>query len=104
MMTDVQQTLCPYCDELVSSKAKKCKHCGEILDQQLREIEQLKREKNQNIIVSNNNNNNNNNNSQGFSKKKFPWIAHLILTILTGGLWGFIWLLHWIFRDKDTYY
>ncbi|WKS80412.1 zinc ribbon domain-containing protein [Edwardsiella tarda] len=100
-MNEQQQVNCPYCDELISKNAKKCRHCGEILDPQLREIEMLKRDKNQNVIVSNNNNNNNNNISTG--KKRFPWVAHLVLTILTGGLWGIVWILHWIFRDKNTY-
>lgn len=27
-----QEINCPYCDELISSRAKKCKHCGEFLD------------------------------------------------------------------------
>ncbi len=97
---------CIYCDELVSSRAKKCKHCGEILDVQLREIESLKRENanrdKSNIIVSNNNNLVS---SSGTSSgtKRFPHIAHLIMTILTGGLWIFVWILHYIFRSKESY-
>lgn len=35
---------CPYCSELVNAKSRKCKHCGEILDPQMREIEMLKRQ------------------------------------------------------------
>lgn len=48
------QINCPYCDELISSKAKKCKHCGEILDPQLREIEFLKNQKSQSQVFMNN--------------------------------------------------
>lgn len=28
---------CPYCAEVISAAAKKCKHCGEFLDQTLRQ-------------------------------------------------------------------
>lgn len=35
---------CPYCSEPVNAKSRKCKHCGEILDPQMREIEMLKRQ------------------------------------------------------------
>lgn len=34
---------CPYCSELVAQSAKKCKHCGEILDVALRAAEEAKR-------------------------------------------------------------
>lgn len=34
---------CPYCDEQVSMSAKKCKHCGEILDVALRAVEEVKK-------------------------------------------------------------
>lgn len=35
-------TTCPYCAEPVAVAAKKCKHCGEILDATMRELELLK--------------------------------------------------------------
>lgn len=31
-ITERQEINCPYCDETISSRAKKCKHCGEFLD------------------------------------------------------------------------
>ena len=34
---------CPFCDEEISPQAKKCKHCGEILDVTLRAAEEAKR-------------------------------------------------------------
>lgn len=95
---------CPYCAEKVSIKAKKCKHCGELLDPVLREVEFLKQQRNQNLIVNNNNNNNNNNGpALGPSKKDYPWGGHLLMTLLTGGLWIIAWMLFYIFRDKSVY-
>ena len=29
---------CPYCAEVISAAAKKCKHCGEFLDSTLRQV------------------------------------------------------------------
>ena len=64
--TPVAQKECTFCSELIAANAKKCKHCGEIIDPTLREVENLKNQRqNGPIIVSNNNNNNNNNNSGG---------------------------------------
>ncbi|MCQ4413360.1 hypothetical protein NOX26_06560 [Enterobacter kobei] len=100
---------CPYCDEKISLNAKKCKHCGEILDQQMRDIEQLKRDRaqNPNIVVSNNNNNNNNNGNgyhPGYvAPKKFSPLAAFCSNIFTAGLWLVVWVFHYIFRDKEKY-
>jgi hypothetical protein len=39
-----QQTMrCPFCDEQISSAAKKCKHCGETVDVSLRAAEEARR-------------------------------------------------------------
>lgn len=35
---------CPFCGEAVKYDAKKCKHCGEVLDAALRAIEDMKRQ------------------------------------------------------------
>jgi predicted RNA-binding Zn-ribbon protein involved in translation (DUF1610 family) len=35
---------CPFCGEEVLAKAKKCKHCGEVLDVALRAAEEARRE------------------------------------------------------------
>lgn len=35
----LKETRCGFCDEVVSPNAKKCKHCGEFLDQRLWEAE-----------------------------------------------------------------
>lgn len=55
-MTDIQEVIeaeCPYCAEKINSRAKKCKHCGEILDSTMRELELLKSHK-KDVYVTNN--------------------------------------------------
>ena len=37
---DEDTTVCPFCSETIKRSAKKCKHCGEILDVVLRQIHQ----------------------------------------------------------------
>ena len=55
MSVDDTETIeCPFCAERISRRAKKCRHCSEIIDPALREIENLKN-KGSNIIISNNN-------------------------------------------------
>lgn len=81
---------CPYCMEQVSAEAKKCKHCGEILDVTLRELENLKKQQNSTVVVNNNNNNNNNNG--GFVGGAVPAgppksrLVYILLAIFLGGL------------------
>jgi hypothetical protein len=101
--TETKEISCPYCAETINAAAKKCKHCGEIIDPQMREIENLKNQQKQNLIV-NNNNNNNNNNPQNGQKKNFGHGIHIILTLLTGGFWAIIWFIAYANRDKNIYY
>lgn len=44
---------CPYCAEKINGKAKKCKHCGEIIDTQMRDIELLKSKMNNSQVITN---------------------------------------------------
>jgi RNA polymerase subunit RPABC4/transcription elongation factor Spt4 len=92
---------CPYCSELILATAKKCKHCGEILDQQMRDIDLLKKQSS--AVVVNNNNNNNNSNQAYVLKRNYPWFWHFILTLCTGGAWLVVWIILYIFRDKNIY-
>ncbi len=50
--TETQEIECPYCAEKISNRAKKCRHCGEILDVVMRELEMV-RSKRGDIIVNN---------------------------------------------------
>jgi predicted nucleic acid-binding Zn ribbon protein len=92
---------CPYCSEPINAKAKKCRHCGEILDQQMREIELLKSQKaGQQVFM----------NAGGAAiagggpVRRFPHWFHIIFTIISGGLWLPIYFLMYLFRNRRYYY
>lgn len=102
MENDLEVVECPYCMEKILAKAKKCKHCGEILDAQMREIELLKKQINTSPLVINNNNTNTYP-SVIYDKKNYPWFWHLILTLITGGGWLIIWIILYLLRDRKIY-
>jgi hypothetical protein len=85
------KALCPYCDEEISPSAKKCKHCGEMLDVALRrEQRRQQREQraynNQQVVI----------NQTVEVANSFPHSLHLVLTIFTCGAWLPIWILHYL--------
>lgn len=93
---------CPFCAEEISPAAKKCKHCGETLDVALRAAEEAKRSQSHQPMVFMNS-------AAAAStaivsqKRGFPHLLHLVLTVCTGGLWFPIWILLYIFRNRNTY-
>jgi len=76
---------CPYCAERIKAKAKKCKHCGEIIDWQIREFETRRLK-----------------NPAGLIPYKHFW--HAVFTLLTCGWWFVGWFFCWLWRDKSIYY
>ena len=92
---------CDFCAEKILAIAKKCKHCGETLDVTLRAAEEAK--------AANNNPNVYMNAAVGVSnseksKRNFPHGWHFFGTIVTIGWWSLVWILHYIFRDRNDYY
>ena len=97
-------TNCAFCGEEVLASAKKCKHCGEILDVALRAADEAKRFAEQSnrgqqfipaaasssssstVVVINNH--------------RFPHTMHLILSIVTCGFWLPVWLIHYMISPK----
>ncbi len=98
-MNNLETIQCPYCAETVQKAAKKCKHCGEIIDPQMREIEYLKAQRREGILI-----NNNVVSSTNGDKISFGHLKHFILTLLTGGMWVFIWAILYFTRDRNRYH
>ncbi|CAH1664628.1 MULTISPECIES: hypothetical protein [unclassified Chelatococcus] len=107
--TTPQMRSCPYCSETINAQSKKCRHCGEILDPQMRELEMLKKQQGGSQVFMN---------AGGGGAaaaasavvgyagpiKRFPHWLHIILSILTGGLWLPVYLLLYVFRNKRYYF
>lgn len=98
--TPIERTKeCGFCGESIKMIAKKCKHCGETLDATLRVAEEAQRAANQtgNVYM-------NASNAQPAQQlRPFPWLGHLLLTLLTLGWWAPVWILHYLFRNKNYY-
>jgi hypothetical protein len=88
---------CAFCGESIKPTAKVCKHCGETLDPTLRAAEEAKRESRRrgrsqpNIVVEQNV-------EVVTGRASFAhWhVFHLIMTLVTCGVWLPVWLTHWV--------
>jgi len=93
---------CPYCSETISARAKRCPVCGETVDVAMREAEEARREagearrearrrprRDREVVY--------------YERRRptCPHVLHLILTILTAGLWLPIWIIHWIVVESS---
>lgn len=94
------QDECPYCGETILYSAKKCKHCGEYLDEDLddRRVNRSRRDRSSNTnqttqIVIQNERARFNNERDGFNHT-----IHFVLDIVTCGAWLPVHLLCWILR------
>lgn len=100
---EIKTKECPFCAEIINISAKKCKHCSEILDPVLRKQQELA----SSPSVINNISTSVSQTSQVKQKggrnygRSFPHIIHLILTIISGGAWLIIWILHYLFRGPQ---
>lgn len=100
---EIKTKECPFCAETINISAKKCKHCSEILDPVLRKQQELASAP----PVINNISTSVSQTSQVKQKgsrnygRSFPHIIHLILTLITGGFWLIIWILHYLFRGPQ---
>lgn len=109
-MSPTETIACPYCAEPINPKSKKCRHCGEILDPQMREIELLKSNRNSPQVFMNAGGASAAASSSAASStvvailRKFPHWLHIILTLISGGLWLPIYILMYIFRNRRYYY
>lgn len=102
--TPVATIECPYCSETINAKSKKCRHCGEILDPQMRELEMLKSQRNSPNVFMNAGGGAAAASSGADGLRRFPHTFHIILSIITGLLWLPVYLLMYWFRNKRYYY
>ena len=105
-MSDVANKKCQYCGELVLAEAKKCKHCGEILDAQMRDIENLKKNQSPNVFMNSSSSASSAASTDGHvgGLRSFNHLLHIVLTVITGGLWLLVYIPLFIFRNKKIYY
>lgn len=100
---------CPFCDELVSVNAKKCKHCGETIDVSMRKAEEALRAANTQAPVYMNAGGGGGAAavSAGVGAIQLrPWGHgwHILLSVVTIGWWIPVWILLYVFRNKSVYF
>ena len=104
-----QQVECAFCAELISARAKKCKHCGETVDVTLRSAEEALRasQRSGNVYMNAGGGGAAAATAGGGSGpllRPFNHVLHIILSVLTLGWWLPVYLLLYIFRNKNHYY
>lgn len=102
---------CPYCAEPINAKSKKCRHCGEILDPQMREIEFLKSQRHSPQVFMNSGGGASSSSAAAAvatngidTLKRFPHWFHILFTVISGGIWLPFYILFYVFRNKRYYY
>lgn len=101
-----QETIeCPYCAETIKKAAKKCAHCSEILDAQLRDIEALKnKQESPNVFMNAGGGGGAAAVGNSTSLRPFKHWLHIILSIITIGWWIPVYILLYLFRNKNVYF
>jgi hypothetical protein len=100
----VAQVECPFCAEMISARAKKCKHCGETVEVSMRKAEEAMRasERSANVYM---NAGGGAVASGGFQQlRPFNHVLHIILCVFTLGWWIPVYLLLYVFRNKSVYF
>lgn len=101
------QVECPFCAEVISVRAKKCRHCGETLDVAMRRAEEAMRasERSPNVFMNAGGGGAAAASSGGGAMlRPFNHLLHVILSVVSVGLWLPVWFLLYIFRNKNYYY
>lgn len=98
---------CPYCAEPVRLRSKKCRHCGEIIDPQMRDMEYLKsRRDSPNVFMNAGGGGAAASSSSGDASallRRFPHWLHLIISLFTAGMWIPVWIILYLFRNRRYY-
>ncbi len=96
--TEVERIECPFCAELISARARKCRFCNEMIDPVLRRADEAGRtaERPSNVYM--------NAAVATMHRHPFPHGAHILVSFLTLGLWLPVYLLLFLVRNRDAYY
>lgn len=104
---------CPYCAEQIKKSAKKCRHCGEIIDAQMRDIEALKRGKDSPNVFMNaggggaaasaSSSSAASSGSDNDGLIPFRHWLHIILSVVSSGLWIPVYIILYLNRNKKIY-
>ena len=109
MNNEIAMVACPYCSEQVIAGAKKCKHCGEIIDTTMRDIEMLKNQK-QSVFMNAGGGGSSSSSAAaaagagGNQLRSFNHLLHIFLSCITVGAWLIVYILLYLFRNKNVYY
>lgn len=94
---------CPFCGSEIPSVAKKCRECGETIDLALRAADEARRAANEAKRYSRRGGGGNQQQvviHEGYRGpryvKSFPHVLHLVLTLLTCGIWLPVWIVHYV--------
>ena len=97
---------CPFCDEQVSLNVKKCRHCGETIDVGMRKAEEAMRAAQSTPqVFMNAGGGGAAAAGGGFQQlRPFSHLIHIILSVVTAGLWIPVWILIYVFRNRSVYF
>ena len=98
---------CPFCAEEILPKAKKCKHCGEVLDAAMRRADEaLNASRNAAPVYMNAGGGGGAAAAPGPAYQLRPWghFVHIVLSLLTVGFWIPVWIILYACRNRNVYF